>query len=112
MAHERDLPTAEDLALFDVLMQDVATEPDMNEAILTGPDEIPPALCAELIRRTLARLDRQTGAANVERARRIRFWLTCQGLQPLVDAVQLENPSLTGDDLTEAIARELEARYR
>jgi hypothetical protein len=110
MAYE--LPTAEDLALFDLLMQDVASEPDMNEAILTGPDEIPSELADELTRRTVARLDQQTGAANIERVRRIRFWLTCQGLRPLMHATQLENPSLTGDALMDVVMEELKARYR
>ncbi len=77
MAYE--LPTAEDLALFDLLMHDVASEPDMNAAIRTGPDEIPADLAAELTRRTVARLDQQTGAANVARAERIKCWLVSQG---------------------------------
>jgi hypothetical protein len=110
MAYE--LPTAEDLTLFDLLMYDVAGEPDMNEAILTGPDELPAELAAELTRRTVARLDQQVGAANVARAGRIKFWLACRGAEPLLDAARLENPSLTGDALMAVVLDELRGRCR
>ncbi len=111
MSHQSDLPTAEDLTLFDLLMHAVADEPDMSAAILTGPDEMPLALRDELTRRTLARLAQQTGAANLDRARRIKQWLACKGLEPLVDAIRMEHPSLTSDEIVAVAMLELKARY-
>ncbi len=111
MSHQSDLPTAEDLALFDLLMHAVADEPDMSAAILTGPDEMPLALRDELTRRTLARLAQQTGAENLDRARRIKQWLACKGLEPLVDAIRMEHPSLTSDEIVAVAMLELAARY-